>query len=87
MAKFMGEIVHGEKYIDKASGQEKWKNTQLGSLWYDEEKDRYSIKFLGQWVNVFPPKAKGEDYSKLKEDIQSQAPKGRTDDFEDSVPF
>lgn len=55
---FKGDIVHGEKYTDKNTGEEKWKNTRAGALFYDEEKQRHVIKFFDTWFNVYPPKMK-----------------------------
>lgn len=40
--KLIGDIAHGEKYTN-AQGEEKWKNTYLGTLWKDEEKGEYVI--------------------------------------------
>jgi len=81
--KILGDIVHGEKY--EKNGETKWKNTQLGSLWLNEEEGEYVIKFLGQWVKVFPPKMKGEGYQAAKEAVQS-AP-SIPEDFSDEIPF
>lgn len=52
--KFIGDITSSEKYTK--DGEEKTKWTNHGALFYDEEKDRYSIKLMGTWLAVFPKK-------------------------------
>lgn len=77
--KLIGNIQHGEKYTDK-QGQEKWKNTDLGTLFKDEEKGEYVVKYLGQWCKVWPIKMKEEGY-------QAAAQAASGGDPEDEVPF
>ena len=83
--KFKGDIVHGEKYTDK-DGSEKWKNTKVGALFYDEEKNVYKVKQFDTWFNVYAPKATEDDYKGLKNEIQKTRQEQK-DEFEDEVPF
>lgn len=78
--RLIGNIQHGEKY--EKDGEEKWNNTPLGTLFKNDEKDEYVVKYLGQWCKVWPPKMKAEGYQKAKEATQAPA-----DDLEDSIPF
>lgn len=78
--KLIGEITHGEKY--EKDGQDKWKNTRLGTLWKDEEKGEYVVKYLGQWCKVWPPKSEGKN---SPQDIGSSSV--AVDDLEDEIPF
>ena len=54
MAKYIWDVTHGQKYTDKQTGEEKTAWTKVWGLVYNEEKDTYSVNFLGQWLNVFP---------------------------------
>lgn len=74
MTKFLWELVYTEKY--ESNWEEKKKYTNVWWLFLDEEKWYYSVKFLWQWLNVFPKKDKAE---KKQETISD-------DDF-DSIPF
>ena len=47
----IGNITHGEKY--EKNGETKYKNTQLGTLFRDDEKSEYVVKYLGQWCKVW----------------------------------
>ena len=76
--KFIGNIQHGEKY--EKDGEQKWKNTDLGALFKDEETGEYVVKYLGQWCKVWPPKVNEEGYKQAKEAVQST-------DLEDEIPF
>ena len=58
MAKFIGEVVHIDKY--EKNGEEQKKYTNLGALFQDEETGRYSIKFLNMWLNVFEKDNRGQ---------------------------
>ncbi len=51
--KFIGDIATGEKFTNQ-QWEEKTKWTNHWALFYDPEKDRYSIKLMGTWLNVFP---------------------------------
>jgi hypothetical protein len=85
---FKGDIVHGEKY--EKDGETKWKNTKVGALFYDEEKNAYKVKQFDTWFNVYPPKATDKDYRNLKNDIEKEVPKTRAqqkEEFEDEIPF
>ena len=68
--KFIWDVTHSEKYIDKATGEEKTKYTKVWGLFFNEDYNSYSINFLGQWLNVFPK----------KENTQAK-PKKENDDF------
>lgn len=74
--KFIGDIATGEKFTNQ-SGEEKTKWTNHGALFYDAEKDRYSIKLMGTWLNVFP---------KRDDNGTKPAQKGESIDI-DSIPF
>jgi len=65
--KYIWDICDGEKYTDKNTGEEKtaWKNYWW--LFYDEAKDRYSVKIMWKFFNVFPKKVKEE--KQREEDI------------------
>lgn len=76
--KIIGNIQHGEKYTNK-QGEEKWKNTDLGTLWKDEEKGEYVVKYLGQWCKVWPIKANNKDYQEARDAVQ--------DDIDQDIPF
>lgn len=69
MAKYIWDVTHGEKYIDKQTGEEKTKWTKVWWLIYNEEKDSYSVNFLGQWLNVFPKQDKPKVNKNDAEDI------------------
>lgn len=78
--KLIGNITHGEKYTDK-SGEEKWRNTPLGTLFRDDEKGEYVVKYLGQWCKVFPPKMNEGHYQEAKQAVSGGG-------FEsDEIPF
>lgn len=77
----IGNIQHGEKYTDKNTGEEKWKNTELGTLFKDQDSGEYVVKYLGQWCKVWPPKMKEDGYKAAK---QAAAP---VDELEDEIPF
>lgn len=79
--KLIGNIQHGEKY--ETNGETKYKNTDLGTLFKDEEKGEYVVKYLGQWCKVWPPKMKEDGYQKAKQ-AASGAP---IDELEDNIPF
>lgn len=68
--KFIGDITSGEKYTK--DGEEKTKWTNHGALFYDAEKDRYSIKLMGTWLSVFPKKDvdKSSGNTQKQEDIR-----------------
>jgi hypothetical protein len=63
--RYIWDILDGEKYTDKQTGEEKtaWKN--YGWLFYNEEKDKYSVKIMWKFFNVFPKK---ENIAKPKND-------------------
>lgn len=69
-AKFIGDIVHTEKYSDKKTGEEKKKHTKVGGL-FQRDDGSFSIKQFDTWLNVYPPKAKEEDYKNLRKNIES----------------
>ena len=55
MAKiYIGDILDWEQYTDKQTGEEKtaWKN--YGWLFQDPETNKYSVKIMGKFFNVFP---------------------------------
>ena len=81
--RLIGNIQHGEKYVDKQGG-DKWSNTDLGTLFKDDEKDEYVVKYLGQWCKVWPKKMGGEGYRQAKQAIDPQAP---LDDDSGNIPF
>jgi len=83
--KFIGDISHGEKYTDKNTGEDKWKNTRLGGLFKDEISGEYLVKMLGQWCKVWPPKASGDDYNQAKKAVQKTSQPH--DDMSDEIPF
>ena len=66
--KLIGNIQHGEKY--EKNGETKWKNTDLGSLWKDDESGEYVVKYLGQWCKVWPPKMKEGGYQAARQAVQ-----------------
>jgi hypothetical protein len=69
MAKiYIGDILDWEQYTDKQTWEEKTAWTKVWGLVYNEEKDTYSVNFLGQWLNVFP-KRDNVSKSQVKEDI------------------
>jgi len=76
--KFRGDITHTEKYTDKKTNEEKKKYTRVGAL-FEREDGSLTIKFLDSWLNVYPPKATGEDFKKLRESLEPK------DDTE--IPF
>lgn len=78
--KLIGDISHGEKYTNK-QGEEKWKNTPLGTLWKDEEKGEYVVKYLGQWCKVWKPKMQEGGYQQAKQ--AASVP----EEHEDTIPF
>ena len=65
--KLIGNIQHGEKY--EKDGEIKWYNTDLGTLFQDEDTGEYVVKYLGQWCKVWPPKMKKEGYKAAKEAV------------------
>lgn len=73
--KLIGNIQHGETY--EKNGETKWKNTDLGVLFYDEEKNEYVVKYLGQWCKVWPP----------KNQASPQSAPSVSEDMEDEIPF
>lgn len=75
---YLGNIQHGEKYADKNTGEDKWKNTDLGTLWQDPDDGSYVVKYLGQWCKVWPPKIKEEHFEEVKKAVQNT---------EDEIPF
>lgn len=74
----IGNIQHGEKY--EKNGETKWKNTDLGTLFKDNETGEYVVKYLGQWCKVWPAKINEGQYQEAK-----QAVSGGVE--EDEVPF
>ncbi len=81
--RLIGNIQHGEKY--EKNGETKWNNTDLGTLFKDDEKDEYVVKYLGMWCKVWPPKMDGEGYKAAKQAVDPQAP--LKDDDESTIPF
>lgn len=87
----IGDISHGEKYTNK-EGEEKWKNTPLGTLFRDDENGEYVVKYLGQWCKVWPAKMKQEGYQAAKQAAGHNEAKSNgyqpQDSFEDdTIPF
>lgn len=84
--KFKGDLVHTEKYQDKQTGEEKKKYTKLGAL-FEREDGSLTVKMLDSWLNVYPPKMKGEHYEQAKKAVggglpdDSDIPFARHDDF------
>ena len=76
---FKGNIVHTEKYQDKNTGEEKKKYTQAGAL-FQRNDGSFTVKMFDTWFNVYPPKAKQEQYSQVKENLQNN-------NFDDEIPF
>ena len=83
---FKGNIVHGEKYTDRQTGEEKWKNTNAGALFHDEEKDLFKVKLFDSWFTVWPPKVDEEGYQKAKKAVQATPDPGAPLDH-DERPF
>lgn len=83
--KFKGDLTHTEKYTDKKTGEEKKKYTRVGAL-FEREDGSLCVNFLGSWLNVYPPKATGDDFKKLREKIENDQYKPLEDDG-DSIPF
>lgn len=71
--KYIWDICDWEKYTDK-SGEEKiaWKN--YWGLFYDESKDRYSVKIMWKFFNVFPKKAKESKLNEFGDEDLSSIP-------------
>jgi hypothetical protein len=67
--KFKGDLVHTEKYEDRETKEEKKKYVKVGAL-FEREDGSLCVKFLGGWLNVYPPKATDRDFKKLREEIQ-----------------
>ncbi len=67
--KYIWDICDWEKYTDKNTGEEKtaWKN--YWGLFYDEAKDRYSVKIMWKFFSVFPKKAKETTQKRNEEEI------------------
>lgn len=89
--KFKYNAVHTEKYTDKQTGEEKKKYTTIGAV-FEREDGTLCMKLLDSWVNFYPPKAKAEDYKKLKENLQEfSEPQEEfnpvTGEISDEIPF
>lgn len=81
----IGNIQHGEKYTNK-DGEEKWKNTDLGTLFHDPEKGEYVVKYLGLWCRVWPAKFEQKHFDQAKEAVRNTQPHS-IDNFSDEIPF
>lgn len=80
--KLIGNISHGEPY-DK-DGETKYRNTPLGTLFKDEEKNEYVVRYLGQWCKVWPPKIGEKQFTEAKQAVQSTPSYAVVDD---EMPF
>jgi hypothetical protein len=76
--KLIGNITHGEKY--EKNGETKWRNTQLGTLFKNDEDGSYVVKYLGQWCKVWPPRMREEGYQQAKQAVQQNM-------IEDEIAF
>jgi len=54
MVKFIWDVTHWEKFT--VNWEEKTKWTKVWALFYNGDRDSYSVNFLWQWLNVFPKK-------------------------------
>lgn len=77
-SKFIGDIVHTEKYSDRQTGEEKKKHTRAGAL-FQRDDGSFSVKMFDSWFNVYPPKS---------EQQKAPAPHSNNDDLGDTeIPF
>ena len=81
--KYKGDLVHTEKF--EKDGKEEKKFTKVGAL-FEREDGSLTIKLLGGWLNVYPPKAKAEDYRGLRNEIEKTRQQQK-EEFEDEIPF
>ena len=58
--KFIGSLTYTEKYESNWEEKKKYINT-----WWLFQRDdgTYSVKFLGSWLNVYPPKPRNTNES------------------------
>ena len=83
--KFIGDIVHTEKYTDRETGEEKKKYNRAGAL-FQRDDGSFTIKQYDTWFNVYPPKAKEGDYAQAKQTVQQTQTVGH-DVSQDDIPF
>lgn len=83
--KFKGDLVHTDKYVDKQTNEEKKKYTKVGAL-FEREDGSLTVKLLGSWLNVYPPKMNEGHYQQAKQAVDPQAPLEH-DDLSQDIPF
>ena len=82
---FKGDIVHTEKYTDKTTNEERKKYTNIGAL-FEREDGSLCIKMLDSWLNIYPPKAREDDYAYAKKAVQ-ETPQPHDGGIDDEIPF
>ena len=69
--KFIGEIVHTEKY--EKDGEQRKKYTKTGAL-FQREDGSFAVKQFDTWFNVYPPKANEKDYQEARKAVEAVDP-------------